>query len=161
MWEGVRLVVKCQVPLLQHVEYRIERGASETKSVVSLVLEHRSPAVAENSRAKFEPVDSQAIRIPVVPPTMVGVCRLVQVFYVLRVCAEDERKNESLQMEFPLTVATVPYRASQTQIYSVTYGECAGRGHPTGITSFPPRALHRLQWLPRFGALSVFATAAN
>ncbi|CAD5215205.1 unnamed protein product [Bursaphelenchus xylophilus] len=110
--------------LYQHVEYRIERGTSEVKSVVSMVLEHRSPAIAENSRVKFDSSDAQPIKLPIVPPTMVGVCRLIQVYYVLKVCIEDERKNESLEMDFPITVATVPYRANQTQVYSVTYDFC-------------------------------------
>lgn len=44
--------------------------------------------------------------------------------YCLQVCIEDERKNESLQMEFPLTIATVPYRLQNSQFYSVTYDFC-------------------------------------
>ncbi|KAI6228611.1 Arrestin domain-containing protein 2 [Aphelenchoides fujianensis] len=116
--------------LYQHIEYRIERGLTETKSVVSMVLEHRSPSVAENTRAKFDTMPDHQIKLPVVPPTMVGVCRLMQIYYVLKagplfcVCIEDERKNETLNMEFPLTVATIPYRSSSSTVYSCTYDFC-------------------------------------
>ena len=78
--------------------------------------------VSENTRAKFDTNPDHPIKIPCVPPTMIGVCRLLQIFYVLKVCIEDERKNESLHMEFPITIATVPFRTSNSQFYSVTYG---------------------------------------
>uniref|UniRef100_A0A914XZI1 Uncharacterized protein n=1 Tax=Panagrolaimus superbus TaxID=310955 RepID=A0A914XZI1_9BILA len=55
---------------------------------------------------------------------MVGVCRLMQIYYILKVSIEDERKNESLEMEFPITIATIPYRSPQTQLYSITYDFC-------------------------------------
>lgn len=50
-----------------------------------MVLEHQSPTVTEDTIAKFDPGESQPIKVPVVPPTMVGSCRLMQVYYVLKV----------------------------------------------------------------------------
>ncbi|KAJ1371052.1 hypothetical protein KIN20_032922 [Parelaphostrongylus tenuis] len=52
----------------------------------------------------------QHIRLPVVPPTLVGVCRLLQIYYILRICLTDDKGSECLHLEFPFTVATVPYR---------------------------------------------------
>ncbi|KAI6228372.1 CBN-ARRD-6 protein [Aphelenchoides besseyi] len=112
------------IRLYQHIEYRIERGMTETKSVVSMVLEHRSPSISENTRAKFETIPDHPVKIPVVPPTQIGLCRLIQIYYVLKICIEDERKNESLNMEFPITIATIPYRPSSSTVYSCTYEFC-------------------------------------
>uniref|UniRef100_A0A915DY99 Arrestin C-terminal-like domain-containing protein n=1 Tax=Ditylenchus dipsaci TaxID=166011 RepID=A0A915DY99_9BILA len=118
------------IRLFQHIEYRIERpSGSEVKSAMSTVLEYRSPKVAENTQAKFDSsnhTDDQhhPIKIPVVPPTMIGVCRLIQIYYILKVCIEDERKNETLEMEFPIIIATIPYRSTQSPFYSVGYDFC-------------------------------------
>jgi hypothetical protein len=84
--------------VIQNIEYRIEKGMMvETKTIASTVLEHRSPAVVEHSQCKFEYTSAAggsgntllsslpSIKIPVVPPTMVGVCRLLQVYYTLKV----------------------------------------------------------------------------
>ncbi|KAH7718895.1 Protein ARRD-6 a [Aphelenchoides avenae] len=114
------------IRLFQHIEYRIDRGAGEVKSVVSTVLEYRSPNVAANAQQKFDSSQDQLpIKIPVVPPTTVGVCRIMQVYYILKACIEDERKNETLEMDFPLTIGTIPYRSSHAQVYSVTYDFCS------------------------------------
>lgn len=39
-----------------------------------------------------------------------------------QVCVEDDRKNESLPLDFPFTIATIPYRSGQSQFYTVGYG---------------------------------------
>ncbi|KAE9551873.1 hypothetical protein FO519_004922 [Halicephalobus sp. NKZ332] len=118
--------INLNIKLFQVIEYRIEKGVlGETKNITSTVLEYRSPTVNENTQAKFDSsLEQHPIKIPVVPPTMVGVCRLLQIYYMLKVSVEDERKNESLEMEFPLTIATIPYRSPQTQLYSITYDFC-------------------------------------
>ncbi|KAI1727822.1 arrestin domain-containing protein 2 [Ditylenchus destructor] len=116
------------IRLFQHIEFRIDRGAgSEIKSVVSTVLEYRTPTVSEHTQAKFDSSslsDRAPIRIPVVPPTLIGMCRLMQIYYILKICVEDERKNESLEMDFPVTIATVPFRSTQSPFYSVGYEFC-------------------------------------
>uniref|UniRef100_A0A183GTE0 Arrestin_N domain-containing protein n=1 Tax=Heligmosomoides polygyrus TaxID=6339 RepID=A0A183GTE0_HELPZ len=63
--------------------------------------------------------------LPVVPPTLIGVCRLIQIYYVLRICLVDEKGNESLHLEFPLTVATVPYRIPNAPQPMMEYDFCA------------------------------------
>lgn len=79
--------------------------------------------------------------IPVVPPTLVGVCRLIQIYYVLKVCKNKQinfhtfhnilkvcvimkNSGEDLHMEFPLTIGTKPAREKATGIVpAITYGE--------------------------------------
>lgn len=83
----------------------------------------RSPAIAANSQGKYDSTLEQPIRLPVVPPTLVGVCRLIQIYYALRVCMEDEKGNECLHIDFPLTVATIPYRIPNAPPPPVDYGK--------------------------------------
>uniref|UniRef100_A0A7E4W6C0 Arrestin_C domain-containing protein n=1 Tax=Panagrellus redivivus TaxID=6233 RepID=A0A7E4W6C0_PANRE len=118
--------INLNIRLFQIIEYRVEKGVlGETKTVTSTAVEFRSSTVAENSQVKFDSMlEQHPIKIPVVPPTMVGVCRLMQIYYTLKVSVEDERKNETLEMEFPVTIATVPYRSPQTQLYSISYDFC-------------------------------------
>ncbi|VDL82151.1 unnamed protein product, partial [Nippostrongylus brasiliensis] len=99
------------VRLLQHVEFFIDKGVlGESKMLTCIVFDHRSPTITPNSQGKYDSTLEQPIRLPVVPPTLIGVCRLIQIYYVLSICLVDEKGNESLHIEFPLTVATVPYR---------------------------------------------------
>ncbi|VDM42535.1 unnamed protein product [Toxocara canis] len=112
--------------LTQHVEYFIEKGVlGETKALSCPVLEHKSPSIAPNSQGKYDSALDQPIRIPVVPPTLIGVCRLIQIYYILKVCLEDEKGNNSLPMEFPLTVATLPYRVPNAAPPLVDYDFCS------------------------------------
>jgi hypothetical protein len=75
------------VRLFQHIDYRIDKGIGEVKSVVSTVFEYRSPNVTANNHAKFDSTQDQLpVKIPVIPPTTVGVCRIMQVYYILKVC---------------------------------------------------------------------------
>ncbi|CAJ0569981.1 unnamed protein product, partial [Mesorhabditis spiculigera] len=114
------------VKLTQHVEYFIEKGVlGESKSQVCTVFEHKSPAIAANSTGKYDSTLEHPIRLPVVPPTLIGVCRLIQIYYILRVCLEDEKGNETLHLDFPLTVATVPYRIPNAPPPPIDYDFCS------------------------------------
>ncbi|VDK44040.1 unnamed protein product [Anisakis simplex] len=100
--------------LTQHIEYFIEKGVvGESKALSCPVLEHKSPSIAPNSQGKYDSALEQPIRLPVVPPTLIGVC------------LEDERGNDSLPMEFPLTVATLPYRVPNAAPSFVDYDFCS------------------------------------
>ncbi|KAK6041278.1 hypothetical protein COOONC_21217 [Cooperia oncophora] len=90
-----------------------------------VVFEHKSPSITPNSQGKYDSTLEQPIRLPVVPPTLIGVCRLIQIYYVLRICLVDEKGNESLHLEFPLTVATVPYRIPNAPHPAMEYDVCA------------------------------------
>ncbi|VDM66658.1 unnamed protein product [Strongylus vulgaris] len=112
--------------LIQHVEFFIDKGVlGESKSVTCLVFEHKSPLIAPNSQGKYDSTLEQPIRLPVVPPTLIGVCRLIQIYYILRICLVDEKGNECLHLEFPLTVATVPYRIPNAAQPPIDYDFCA------------------------------------
>lgn len=66
------------------VEYFIDRGVlGVTKDVQHPVLEYTTESVAPGTRWKFD--SSGSLVIPVMPPTLLSVCRLVQVYYVLKV----------------------------------------------------------------------------
>ncbi|KHJ79729.1 arrestin domain protein, partial [Oesophagostomum dentatum] len=121
------------IKLIQHVEFFIDKGVlGESKSVTCLVFEHKSPVIPPNSQGKYDSTLEQPIRLPVVPPTLIGVCRLLQIYYVLRVCLADEKGNESLHLEFPVTVATVPYRIPNAAPPSIDYGKYFCANHVEG-----------------------------
>lgn len=72
------------VSLLQYVEYFIDRGVlGVTKEVQHLILEYRGDSVKPNTRHKWD--SAQSLVVPVMPPSLVGICRLLQVYYVLKV----------------------------------------------------------------------------
>uniref|UniRef100_A0A183C351 Arrestin_N domain-containing protein n=1 Tax=Globodera pallida TaxID=36090 RepID=A0A183C351_GLOPA len=130
------------VSLIQHLEYRIDRGVagtvSDTKSVQSTAFDWRSPLIQQHSQYRLEPGQEHALRVPVLPPTML--------YYVLRLHVEEGGRkvsvlnmatappssaatpsgagNAALEMDFPLTVATVPFRPGHSQLYSVGYDFC-------------------------------------
>ncbi|VDN60439.1 unnamed protein product [Dracunculus medinensis] len=112
--------------LIQHVEYFIDRGAiGENKSIDCTVFEYRSASVLPHSQGKYDSALEQPLYIPTVPSTLVGVCRLIQIFYIYKVCLEDEKGNESLQMEFPLTIGTLPYNDVKSSRHFIDYDYCS------------------------------------
>ncbi|EPB76672.1 hypothetical protein ANCCEY_04234 [Ancylostoma ceylanicum] len=99
------------IKLIQHVEFFIDKGVlGESKAVTCLVFEHksvlaRSPSITSNSQGKYDSTLEQPIRLPI--------------------CLVDEKGNESLHLEFPLTVATVPYRIPNAPQPPIDYDFCA------------------------------------
>ena len=70
--------------LRQYVEYFIDRGVlGVTKDLQHPVLEYTGDPVAAGTRWKFD--SSQSLVVPVMPPTLIDVCRLLQIYYVLKV----------------------------------------------------------------------------
>ncbi|XP_043223686.1 arrestin domain-containing protein 2-like [Amphibalanus amphitrite] len=103
--EAVRLKIR----LVQYVEYFIDRGVlGVTKDLQNTALEYLGDWVPPLTRSKFDSASS--LVVPVMPPTLVGVCRLMQIYYVLKVNLELERSGDDLHMHFPITIATVPFR---------------------------------------------------
>lgn len=79
-WSSKELILL----LFQYVEYFIDRGVlGVNKEVQHLVLEYKGDPVKQNTRSKWD--SSQSLVVPVMPPTLVGVCRLMQIYYVLKV----------------------------------------------------------------------------
>ena len=80
----------CAYLFLQYVEYFIDRGPlGVNKDASHLVLQVNGPEVEPDSTWKFESDQKGSaefkLTIPVVPPTLVGVCRLIQIYYLLKV----------------------------------------------------------------------------
>ncbi|XP_063230472.1 arrestin domain-containing protein 2-like isoform X2 [Bacillus rossius redtenbacheri] len=116
--------VRLKVRLLQYVEYFIDRGVlGVNKEAQHLVLEYKGDPVGPNTRSKWD--SSQSLVVPVMPPTLVGVCRLLQIYYVLKVNLEFEKAGDDLHMHFPITVATVPFRIPNSNQQPVVHYEVA------------------------------------
>ncbi|CAG2113773.1 unnamed protein product, partial [Medioppia subpectinata] len=78
--ENVRLKLK----LVQYVEFFIERGVlGLSKEVNHTVLEYRGDPILPSQKSRFE--SSNSFVVPIMPPTLVGICRLLQIYYVLKV----------------------------------------------------------------------------
>ncbi len=54
------------------------------KDVVHTVLEYQGENVAPNQKFRFDSSDS--LVVPVMPPTIIGLSKLLQIFYSLKVC---------------------------------------------------------------------------
>lgn len=68
----------------QYLEYYIDRGVlGVEKEGSNTILEYRGAPVAPRSRIKWD--SQQNLVVPTMPPTMLGVCRLIQIYYVLKV----------------------------------------------------------------------------
>ncbi|CAM1154563.1 Uncharacterised protein at_DN0646, partial [Pycnogonum litorale] len=94
----------------QHVVFYIDRGVlGLSKELTHSVLEYSGDPVPSGTRSKF---DSQtSLVVPVMPPTLINnVCRLLQIYYVLKICLRSEKSGDDLHMNFPLTIATCPFR---------------------------------------------------
>lgn len=75
---------QCHSFFFQYVEYYIDRGVlGVSKELSNTILEYRGAPVVPRSRIKWD--SHQNIVVPVMPPTLLGVCRLIQIYYVLKV----------------------------------------------------------------------------
>ncbi|VBB31316.1 unnamed protein product [Acanthocheilonema viteae] len=108
--------------LTQHVEYFVEKNAGENKQIDCVVLENKTLPVQPYTQGKFDTAQLQSFILPVVPPTLIGVCRLLQIFYTFQAYVEDEKGNQALQMEFPLTIATLPFLKATMPKPMLNYG---------------------------------------
>ncbi|GFR04117.1 arrestin_C domain-containing protein [Trichonephila clavata] len=94
-----------------------------TKEVNHTVLEYRGDPISPNTRSKFD--SSSSLVVPVMPPTLIGVCRLLQIYYVLKVWVEMEKSGDDLHMNFPITIATCPFRIpNSNQQPKIEYEMC-------------------------------------
>ncbi|KAK9746234.1 Arrestin (or S-antigen), C-terminal domain [Popillia japonica] len=101
--------VSLRVKLEQCCEFFIDRGVlGVSKDVKHLVFEYRGSQVKPNSRTKWD--SSNSLVIPPMPTTLVGICRLAQIYYVLTVSLDTEEDLDIVQLNFPITIATVPFR---------------------------------------------------
>uniref|UniRef100_A0A0N5CCH2 Arrestin_N domain-containing protein n=1 Tax=Strongyloides papillosus TaxID=174720 RepID=A0A0N5CCH2_STREA len=118
-------VVFLKIRLYQNVEIRVDkRNYCEQKLIQSLAMEYRSNGIPESSRYNFDSTKEFPIKIPVLPPTMIGTCRLVQIYYTLKVCLEDENQKEDLLLDFPIVIGTIPYRYPPSMQGTISYDFC-------------------------------------
>ncbi|XP_058809353.1 arrestin domain-containing protein 3-like isoform X6 [Phymastichus coffea] len=148
------------VRLTQYVEFFLERGVLGTsREIQKVVMEYKGEPVPSGSAVKWD--SSRKMVLPCCPPTLVGVCRLIKIYYVLKVSVQLEKSGEDMQMHFPITVATVPFRipnlTHQPQIRYETATERVEGGCYVGpefllgqvydgsevLTSQPPLVLYR------------------
>lgn len=91
-----------------------------TKEVQHLVLEYTSDEMGADE--EFELTTSHCL--PILPPSIVGVSRLLQLYYTLTVCLEFERSGQDLQMLFPIRIGTRPYTGAGSSDFQLQYGPC-------------------------------------
>ncbi|XP_014210809.1 arrestin domain-containing protein 3-like [Copidosoma floridanum] len=97
------------VALTQHVEFFIERGVlGASKEIQKVVMEYKGEPVVPGTAVQWD--SSRKMILPICPPSLLGVCRLIRIYYVLKVSVQLEKSGEDMQMYFPITVATVPFR---------------------------------------------------
>lgn len=108
--EAVRLCVR----LMQHIEYFIDRGVlGVTKYMAHEIGGFKSDLVPSGEKKSFDELLTSLV-VPVTPPTLIGIARLIQIYYVVKICLEFPNNVEDLHMDFPVTVATVPLRQGST-----------------------------------------------
>jgi hypothetical protein len=79
---------------LQYVEFTIHRGVlGATKELQFVVLEYRGDPVHPGQRSKFD--SSQSLVLPAMPTTLVGVCRLINIYYILHVNLHENHPYNS------------------------------------------------------------------
>lgn len=70
---------------MQSVDYFIEKGVmGVSKRSEYPVLEQHGPAVAPGTVGTYDSTLEMPIRLPTVPPTLLGLCRLIQIYYILK-----------------------------------------------------------------------------
>jgi len=70
--------------ITQYVEYYIDRGVLGVEKELShTIMDYRGAPVVPHTRTKWD--SQQNLVVPTMPPTLVGVCRLIQIYYLLKV----------------------------------------------------------------------------
>ncbi|XP_050424389.1 arrestin domain-containing protein 3-like isoform X2 [Adelges cooleyi] len=106
--------IRLKVKLFQNVHYTIKKKQSPTNSIYQkdvqhLVLEYTGEPIQNGCVSQWDSADG--LILPVMPPTLVlGICKLLQIYYVLQVCVDLGNGVEDLNMCFPITIGTVPFR---------------------------------------------------
>ncbi|XP_050523902.1 arrestin domain-containing protein 3-like isoform X2 [Daktulosphaira vitifoliae] len=78
--------IRLKIRLFQNVHYSIERGilgVQNQKDVQHLVLEYIGEPIQTGCESQWDSADG--LILPVMPPTLIGICRLLQIYYVLKV----------------------------------------------------------------------------
>lgn len=72
----------------QTVEYRINKGVlGLTKELNHKVWEFKGPTVAPHSTRSFHDLHKY-LQVPVMPPTLADVCKVIEMYYLLKVISD-------------------------------------------------------------------------
>lgn len=67
------------------------------------------------------------------PTTLVGICRLAQIYYILTISLDSNKEEDLVQVIFPITIGTVPFRIpNSNKIPHIKYGN---KNYPINITT--------------------------
>ena len=102
--------VRLRIKLVQNFGCSIQRGVlGLSKQSSHVVLEYRGDEINVDSRSKFD--SGNSLEIPTMPPTIdADVCRLMSISYTLKIWIESDKSNELLKVNFPIVIATSPFR---------------------------------------------------
>ncbi|XP_064606638.1 LOW QUALITY PROTEIN: arrestin domain-containing protein 3-like [Liolophura sinensis] len=122
--------------LMQYVEYFINKGVlGLTKELSHKVWEYQGETVSPHTTVDFDDLQEH-LQVPVMPPTLLDVCSLINIYYVLKVSLGMEKSGEDLEIDHPITVATVPFRIPNSPSPELHY-ECAADNVEGGIYISP------------------------
>lgn len=108
--------------LVQHVDFFINKGVlGLSKSVSHRVWEFKGDDVCPDHSEKFDNLHT-ILQVPIMPPTIhLEVCSVIQISYELQICLIMEDKGQVLELDFPITVATAPYRVTNAPFPILQY----------------------------------------
>ncbi|KAK2187124.1 hypothetical protein NP493_177g00000 [Ridgeia piscesae] len=107
--------------LIQNVEYHINKGVlGLTKETQHEVWEARGQAVRPHTTESFHDFYKN-LQVPVMPATLVDVCKVIDIYYILRVSLGLEKSGERLGMEFPIDIGTMPFRIPNSPAPTIRY----------------------------------------
>ncbi|XP_018336415.1 arrestin domain-containing protein 3-like isoform X2 [Agrilus planipennis] len=107
--------VRLRVQFVQHCEFFIDRGVlGINKETKHIVFEYKGDYVKQNSRTKWDSANS--LVIPTMPTSLVGICRLAQIYYVLSVSLDNEKDIDIVHLTFPITIGNVPFRIPNSSV---------------------------------------------
>lgn len=109
----------CQ--LYQIVQFKINKSETLiTKEIRHVIMEHSSQAVRPHSSKNFNDL-CEDLQLPVVPPTLTNVCRIIEIKYILSVGLAGEKLSDDLSIDFPVIITSVPHRTINNDIPELTY----------------------------------------
>ncbi|XKL64211.1 hypothetical protein PGB90_004297 [Kerria lacca] len=106
-----------------------------SKEINHLILELTGDAVKPNTQTKWDSADS--LVVPIMPPSLLGICKLIHISYILKVSLEFESKDDDIQMHFPLIIATVPFRIPNSSTQPSIYYDVASEHAEGGMYIAP------------------------
>ncbi|CAC5396249.1 unnamed protein product [Mytilus coruscus] len=108
--------------LVQIVDFFINKGVlGLSKSASHRVWEYKGENVCPDHSEKFDNLHC-LLQVPIMPPTiMLEVCSVIQISYELQVCLIMADKGQVLELDFPITVATAPYRVTNAPFPILQY----------------------------------------